>query len=419
MARTIRSGCAAVFAIALVPLGLLRAEDAPASLVPLDQLTKRLEQSIDGRIDIELKSGKSYLRCKLMRVVPGERPGQLPKSLKFQEDDAAKPTTIGFGSVRSISVDREQIFQAVATTKSSGKEAIAQRESKAAAAEREKWMASARARGARIWPELTAEEHKAEEKKTREKIDKIKGMYPGTALYETHEFLFVSDMPREQVAPFTASLDKMYDMMCQMYGIKKGASVWKGKCLIVVFLGRADYVSFEEAFFQHTPPEFSQGLCNSSSDGEVVMVCYRGNDVGHFSEMLVHETSHGFIHRYRTLARLPSWVNEGMAEWIAQSLIGYPGGVKLMREQALRAMQQTHSLQGMFQADHINPIQYGMAAHLTDFLIIKDKRKYAQWINGMKEGRTWEESLKEAYGLTAEQLVGEFGLAIGLPDLRP
>ncbi len=342
----------------------------------------------------------------------------LPRRIKFQEDEAPKPTTIGFASIRSISVDREEIYQAPATGKKTGKEAVILRESKAAAAEREKWFASAKARGMRIWPELTAEEHKAEEKKTRDKIEKIKGLYPNTALYETHEFLFVSDMPRDQVVPFAASLDKMYDMMCQMYGIKKGASVWKGKCLIVVFLRKADYVSFEEAFFQHTPPEFSQGLCNSSSDGEVIMNCYRGDDVGHFAEMLVHETSHGFIHRYRTLQRLPSWANEGMAEWIAQSLVGYPGGVKLMREQAVRAMQQSHSLQGMFQEERINPIQYGMAAHLTDFLILKDKRKYAEWVTGMKEGKTWEESLKDAYGLTPAQLLSEFGQAIGVPDLR-
>ena len=409
----------AVFCFALCGAG---AEDAgtpaPATLVPLAELTEKLEQSLDGRIDIEMKSGKSYLRCKLIKVTAGDK-NTPPKQIKFQEPDAPKPITVGFSAIRSLSVDRELIYQAVTIGKATGKEALALRDSKAAAAEREKWVASARARGTKIWPELTADEHKAEEKKVRDKIERIKTMYPGTALYETHEFLFVSDMPREQVTPFAASLDKMYDMMCQMYGIKKGAAVWKGKCLIVVFLKKADYISFEEAFFGHTPPDYSQGLCNSSSDGDVVMVCYRGLDIGHFSEMLVHETSHGFIHRYRTPARLPNWANEGMAEWIAQSLINYPGGVKLMRDQAVRAMQQTHSLQGMLQEEHISPIQYGMAAHLTDFLIQKDKRKYAQWVNGMKEGKPWEESLKDAYGLTSEKMLSEFGQAIGVPDLRP
>lgn len=388
--------------------------DGAATAVPLDQLTAKLEQSLDSRIDVELKTGKTYLRCKLLRVIAGDKPGP-PKAIKFQENEASKPVSTAFTSIRSLSVDREVIYQAAGGPKKTSKQTAAD---KAAAAEREKWMAGAKARNVRIWPELSADEHKAEEKKTREMIAKIKEMYPKLEIYETHEFLFVSDMPREQVAPFTSSLDQMYDLMCQMYGIKAGSSVFKGRCLIVAFLRREDFLNCELALFKFNA-EIAQGLCNCSSDGDVAMLCFRGDDVGYFGQVLVHETSHGFIHRYRTPQRMPNWVNEGMAEWIAQTLVNYSGGVKTKRERALQVLQQTHSLQGMFDEDHIAPIQYGMATHLTDYLIRRDKLKYAQWINGMKEGKSWEESLRDAYGLTQPQLLAEFGAAIGVPDLRP
>lgn len=389
-------------------------EDQPATVVPLDQLTEKLEQSLEARVDIELKTGKAYLRCKLLRVIPGEKGGP-PKALKFQENDGARPVSIAFTAVRSLSVDREVVYQAAAPAKKTGKQTAAD---KAAAAEREKWMARAKAHNVPIWPELTADEHKAEEKKTHEQIDKLKQAYPNLSLYETHEFLFVSDMPREQVVPYAGSLDQMYDLMCQMYGIKAGASMFKGKCLIVAFLQEGDFLGSELALYKHNA-QGAQGVCNCSSNGDVAMLCFRGNDPGYFGQVLVHETSHGFIHRYRTLQHLPSWVNEGMAEWIAQTLVNYDGGVKLKRARALQTMQQTHSLQGMLSEDPIQPIHYGMAAHVTDYLIRRDKRAYAQWINGMKEGKTWEESLRDAYGLTTQQLLGEFGAEIGVPDLRP
>jgi hypothetical protein len=79
-------------------------------------------------------------------------------------------------------------------------------------------------------------------------------------------------------------------------------------------------------------------------------------------------------------------------------------------------LRRTRSLQGLLQD---GPVDYGIATHLTDFLIQKDKAKYAEWVNGIKNGTPWEQSLKDSYGVTADQLITAFGQAIGVPDLRP
>ncbi len=75
MCRTIVSLALAAVAVISLAHCCVRADDAPATLVPLEQLTEKLEKSIDGRIDIDLKSGKSYLRCKLLRVTAGDKNG--------------------------------------------------------------------------------------------------------------------------------------------------------------------------------------------------------------------------------------------------------------------------------------------------------------------------------------------------------
>jgi hypothetical protein len=345
-----------------------------------------------------------------------------PKELRIQDPDTGRLVTIGFSGIRTITLDREKLYEAPASaTRLTANEAKADKELKAAAEERRQWMERAQKRGVKPWSELSREEHEQAVAKNRERIAEFQKTFAALAVYETHEFLFISDMPREQVQPYAASLDKMYDMMCSMYRIKRGTAVWKGKCLVVAFVEKNDFQRFESSFFDHTPPENVMGLCHQSSDGDVVMACYRGNDPLYFGQLLVHETSHGFIHRYRTAARLPSWANEGMAEWIAMTLVPYQGGVLRKQESAVDTMRASHSMKGLLDAAPIDGLSmhYGMASSLTDFLIRADKAKYANFVDGMKEGKTWEESLKDTYGATREQLIANFGKAIGVPDLRP
>jgi len=266
---------------------------------------------------------------------------------------------------------------------------------------------------------LENEAHEAAIEEHKQMIAKVKELIPGMELYETHEFMFLSNMPRNQVIPYATSLDKMYDLMCTMYRIKKGTPIWRGKCLVVAFLNQAEFQAFEAKFFQAGSVEGIYGLCHQSGTGRVVISCYRGNDPNNFGQMLVHETSHGFIFRYRTLHEIPSWVNEGMAEWIGQALVPANTAVKMKERQALQLMQATGSLNGLFSADPIQGVHYGMASSLTSFLIQTDRKKYADFVDGIKQGIPWEESLKQAYKSTPEQLVSAYGRAIGIPGLQP
>ena len=246
-------------------------------------------------------------------------------------------------------------------------------------------------------------------------------MYPDMEVYETSEFTFCSNIPRNQVGPYIASLDRMYDMLSTMYGIKKGTPIWRGKCLVVAFIQQSQFAEFERKFFQYVPPEAVYGLCHEIPTGRVVMSCYRGNDRNDFAHMLVHETSHGFNFRYRTQQHLPSWVDEGMAEWIGETLVRTSTAVQRSEQASLRGMQATHSMQGVLDAKRIIdvPHSYGMASSLTTFLVKADQKKYVDFINGIKEGKTWQDSLKDSYHATVEQLVTAYGRSIGIPDLQP
>jgi hypothetical protein len=48
-------------------------------------------------------------------------------------------------------------------------------------------------------------------------------------------------------------------------------------------------------------------------------------------------------------------------------------------------------------------------------MIEQNKKGYVAFINGMKEGLTWDESLKTRFKAPREKLVAAFGKAIGVP----
>ncbi len=391
----------------------------PGGLVPAE-LALRLEtaKQQEERLDIELRSGKSYIRCKLLKLDRAGDKGP-PKMLRIETEDARKPVSIDFASIRSVAIGREVMYEAP-LDKKSARDVKLEKESKAAAEARAQWVARALKNGVAPWPELTSEEHKTAIEENHQQTEKIKAMFPGIEVYETAEFTFCSNIPRNQVGPYVASLDRMHDMLSTMYGMKKGTPVWRGKCLVVAFIEKSQFLEFERTFFQF-PAEGAFGLCHELPTGRVVMSCYRGNNPNDFAHMLVHETSHGFNFRYRTQRHLPSWVDEGMAEWIGETLVRTSTAVQRSEQASLRAMQSTHSMQGVLDAKRIIdiPHSYGMASSLTTFLVKADQKKYVDFINGIKEGKKWQDSLKDAYHVTVEQMVSAYGRSIGIPDLQP
>jgi hypothetical protein len=310
-----------------------------------------------------------------------------------------------------------------AAARRAAREAAAEKKKEA---ERRKWLARLEARGVEAWPAPeTEEEHAAALAKSREMVEEVLSLYPGTQLYETENFLFTSNMPPEQAAPYIASLDQMYGYMCRLYGVERGQNVWfGGKAPIFAFLAKEQFDAFEERFFPEARQSLGAvaniyGLCHLSKGGEVVISCYRGNDPHDFGQMLVHETSHGFIHRYKTKAQLPNWVDEGMADLVGAEMVPHSKAVRNRELMALQRLAAERSFGGMLAAERIEDWQYGLASNLNRFLLQAGRDSYVRFIEALKEGMKWEEALGEAYRSTPEEMLAHYGRWIGVGELRP
>ena len=242
-------------------------------------------------------------------------------------------------------------------------------------------------------------------------------------LYETRNFLFLSDLPPPAANLYTSCLDEMHDQLCKAFAVKDRDRVWLGGKVPVIAFAHGEYfAAFEEEFFKNrVDPRRRQGLAHQESTGQVVVSCHCGNDPYYFAAVLVHETTHGFVHRYKSAQLVPNWLNEGMAEWVAMNVVLKDQGVKRKVKAALLTMRQTGTLGGdFFTAEHIAPGQYGIATAMVDYLLRSNPKGFRAMIDNIKLGESWQSALKKSYRVTPEQLTQQFGMAVvGIPNLTP
>jgi hypothetical protein len=402
----------------LLLAAIARAADAPVAEPPAaDAVGAALAAHVGQMLDVvELSTGRRIVRPRLERVI--ERNGKT-ESLRIVEEGQSRSTAVSLKGITKIVAGRETVYEA--ETKGGGaagaRGRIARERRAAELAESRQRM---EARNVEPWPDLTAEEHAAAVVELEAFVDEVRQAFPQLVVSETHEFLVATDIAPREIAPYVANLDSMHDLLCDLYGIPRGEPVWQGKCLVVAFRQQADFQAFEQRFMKVAAPEGIYGLCHQFSTGRVITACHRGDEASSFAHMLVHETSHGFNFRWLSPELLPNWLNEGIAEWVGTQVVPNARVMPIKEAQARAFMLQTGSLgPDFFTAANIQSVQYGIASQLVKFLLARDRRKFVQFVRGIKEGMTPEESLEAAYQGSLADLIAAFGQSLGVPQLKP
>lgn len=268
----------------------------------------------------------------------------------------------------------------------------------------------------RLWKHLTVEQEDkflynqaAFIKDAREKLSNIP-----TRKVETEYFSFVTDLTPAEADGYIVYLDAMYAELCKAFGLPPEKNIWAGKCVVFAFRSKQTYLAFEAEVMKvsSTAIANTQGLCHQNSDGTVIFAGYKG-DNNFFGHVLVHETSHGFVHRYLSSARAPSWLNEGMADWLAEKVVK---GQKIKNRQRMSAAQvkKKGDWGGVLTIERITGEQYGICSVLVEILVARDKGKgrFKDFIDSIKEGQSAQQSLKEHFGITYAELKGIYGQTI-------
>lgn len=380
-----------------------------------DQLAETLAACEGKTLDVvEIGTGRRFVRPVLESVAVKD--GRVV-SLRIRPEGQPKPTTLLMTAVTRIVVDRETVHEAESRGGDAARVASKQAQelySKQVAESVERMQK----KGVQPWPKLSAAEHAAACAELKVFVDQVRSAFPKLTVSETHEFLVATDIPAAQMSPFVAGLDRMHDFLCDRYGIPRGEPVWRGKCLVVAFLAEDDFQAFEGRFMK-SEARGKHGVCHQRSDGVVITACHRGDDALAFAHMLVHETSHGFNHRWMSSVRLPNWLNEGIAEWVGTKVVPGCDQVGLKEAKAAEYMQSRGDVgPDYFTADNIAAVQYGISSGLVRFMATRDAKKFAAFVRAIKEGAPAEAALRQAFGASIDDLLAAYGRTVGVPALK-
>ncbi|MCE9620454.1 MAG: hypothetical protein K8R92_11195 [Planctomycetes bacterium] len=231
------------------------------------------------------------------------------------------------------------------------------------------------------------------------------------SMVEGDFWVLYADLPLGETRELARRMDAMYQTVAEMFGLPAGLNIFHGKAVVIVSATDGHYRAIEKAAFDMEPPPGAIGLCHMVGP-KVVVSAYRSEDANRFMSTLVHEASHGFMHRYGSPMRLPAWADEGYAEYVAAESFPQsttkgdrtPQGLEWIRagnndvQSILRLNYEDGSWPGA------NAIGYAIGYMTVDFLIHTDGRKFGAWVKDVKAGIPWEEAMQKRFGWNAQQL---------------
>ena len=139
---------------------------------------------------------------------------------------------------------------------------------------------------------------------------------------ESEHFLIWTDWSRFDRERLVEQCEAMYAAMCRQFGISTTASVFLAKCPIFCFESKARFLKFARIFDGYDGKDAIGYTRSIERSGHVHMVLYRRGrseeDFDRFACTLVHEGTHAFVHRLYTPRLIPNWINEGLAELMAE-----------------------------------------------------------------------------------------------------
>jgi len=222
-------------------------------------------------------------------------------------------------------------------------------------------------------------------------------------LYESERFIVCTDLDEAWVTELLTRLNEIYRHTTELLGQDPDANLFRGKCLIFVFDKRVDYFRFQRDMHD-TDARGTGALCHGYGDGFVHIATFRRPTNSQTHHIITHEVVHGILHRYRTPVDIPDWVNEGLAVHLAHQVVPPSSGRSLYPKAALLLVEEEGLGEGFFESEHLPRSQYTVAGGLAEFMIEHSATSYVRFLDGIKDGKPWAESLEEAYHMDHRRL---------------
>jgi len=228
-------------------------------------------------------------------------------------------------------------------------------------------------------------------------------------LLETPHFLIWTDWAKADHGELQKLCEQMYGEVSRRFGLDAQADVFAGKCPVFCLRSRGRFEKAARVLDGYQATD-ALGYTSASPNGHVhVVVCRQGGwPAGRraFAGTLVHEATHAFLHRYRSQRHIPAWLNEGLANYIAEAVLQDRCSNGEAADAVARAIAAGGQSLGEIFSDTgpLDARHYPVAHSLVSFLIERDAAAFARLIDDLKDGVATTDALQKHFGFDLTQL---------------
>jgi len=238
-------------------------------------------------------------------------------------------------------------------------------------------------------------------------------------LIETDHFLIWTDWKGHDKQRLVDWCESMYSALCEQYGFDPSGSVFLAKCPVFCWQSKARFLRFAQRFDGHDGKNAIGYTRSIEKNGHVHMVLLRNGrsqaDFDRFASTLVHEGTHAFLHRLYTTRLIPHWVNEGLADLVAERVLGdrcpNAENAGLLATQYVRYDWPIGDL--LYNTGPIGVHQYPLAHSIVAYLESLGTERFAIFVKSLKNGESVSRALAVAFdGLTPGELEAHWRAAV-------
>ncbi len=240
-------------------------------------------------------------------------------------------------------------------------------------------------------------------------------------LIESDHFIIITTWPKANDKGLKRSCEKLYDELIDQFKLDRGDVVWAGKLPVLCFWDETEFADFVVATMPMPPGKKAidtdklskaGGFCMSYGGLTCVVlnrVQYDGASAAQarqwFYEVLTHETVHAFNKLYTSSVSLPDWLNEGIAEYMAGTLVtGSYASARWLRA-TRTVIARDINVNYNFEKFGGKLVDYGVCQSFVRYMVSSRSRRenFVEFYSLLKSGVSQEDAMQQAFGWTLDE----------------
>jgi hypothetical protein len=224
--------------------------------------------------------------------------------------------------------------------------------------------------------------------------------------FQTAHFIVFTDWDPREFDFLKTNLEAAYGAVSRQFDIPVKDNVFVGKLPIFMFAKVQDFSRFAHEFDDLPSGANLLGYYAAHGDGTGHMAMWKPTQIvpgmqgrsaqEQWAYTLTHEFTHAFVDRYISNRRIPRWLNEGLAEVIAQTQFPQPNRRTFAREMA----DNDAPLEQLFDDDNMPGGEYyPVMQTMVEMLIQQNRSTFLKYFDDIKYGTKPEKALENNYNI--------------------